>query len=559
MYNFLSKRIPDNRFTRKYLQDFPKMAAEYHAKPIYALPYSLFKLYHENGNRVQYETYYFEIRKRCDVFAAMILSGYPEYITDLQDVLCAICEEYTWALPAHVPKEHTIEQEVTRIDLFAAETAMMLSEIWYLCQDQFDHEINSRIIYELRRRIVNPYLNCPTKWGKNNWSSVCAHGVIMTFIYLGLDQEFKRACPELMDSLEYFLSSYQEDGCSTEGALYWSYGFENFVYAASLLREYTNGEIDYFKSEKVHSIAKYGFYTYFCDNLTLPFSDSPHQLNYNIGLYHFLKKEYPELPLPSENRAAMFGDETRCRFFEMIRNLYWFDESLKGQDTPIERFDFPASQVFIRNRKKYHFACKGGHNNEPHNHNDIGSFVFVYDSKYILDDPGWCEYEKNYASEKRYTDFICAMSAGHSVPIINGQGQVFGQEQKGEIIHLSDTYIELDISNAYKLPGIQAKRSWRLTDDFVEMRDCFSGTSTVIERIVTRIEPQIDETGTVNIQDVTLESNAGKPKISSCSFVPRSVSHIGMKSIETLYMIDYSLNKDIFVLHVVPLKDTPKT
>ena len=215
MYNYLSKRIPDNRYTRRYLKDFPKMAEEYRAKPIPAIPYSVFKLYQTTGSRVEYEAYYFDVRKRCDVFAAMVLSGHDEYIVDLENTLCAICEEYTWALPAHIAKDHTIEQEVTRIDLFASETAFMLSEIWYLCRDVLDPEVCARMLNELRRRIVDPYLKAPSKWGASNWSSVCAHGVLTTFVYLGLDEALKQALPELLDSLETFLSSYQDDGYCT--------------------------------------------------------------------------------------------------------------------------------------------------------------------------------------------------------------------------------------------------------------------------------------------------------------------------------------------------------
>lgn len=549
MYNHLSKRIPDNRYTRRYLKDFPDLAEAYRARPIPAIPYSVFRLYQTTGSRVEYEAYYFDVRKRCDVFAAMALSGHDEYIADLEDTLCAICEEYTWALPAHIAKEHSIGEEIARIDLFAAETAFMLSEIWYLCRDRLDPEVCARMLYELRRRIVEPYLSAPVKWGRNNWSAVCAHGVIATFIYLGLDDEFSRARPALLDSLEDFLSSYQDDGYCTEGALYWSYGFESFVYAASLLREYTRGELDYFRREKVRAIARYGFYTYFDGNMTLPFADSPHRLNFNIGLYHFLKKEYPELPLPDESRAALFGDEARCRFFEMTRNLYWFDEALTGGDACVAQYDFPISQVFIRNRPGYHFACKGGHNDESHNHNDVGSFVVIRGGEYVLDDPGWPEYDKWYFSDRRYTDYICAMSEGHSLPIIDGQGQKPGRARAARVVAASADEIAIDLSAAYAIEGVEVVRTWRLLPDGVELRDRIAGARTVVERFVTRVEPTLQTDGTARIAGCALVG-PGTPTISTRTFVPRLVSNIGMKPVETLYLIDYaaSAGESVFTL-----------
>ena len=168
-----------------------------------------------------------------------------------------------------------------------------------------------------------------------------------------------------------------------------------------------------------------------------------------MWLYHFLKKEYPELPLPSEDGAALFGDEKRCRFFEMMRNLYWFDEHLAGNSETPAAFDYPQSQVFIRSRSGYHFACKGGHNDEAHNHNDVGSFILIHNREYVLDDPGWPEYDKWYFGGKRYTDYICAMSQGHSLPIINGQGQKAGAEYAGKLLSSSGDEITIDLSGAY--------------------------------------------------------------------------------------------------------------
>ncbi|MBR5742857.1 MAG: heparinase II/III family protein, partial [Clostridia bacterium] len=401
-------------------------------------------------------------------------------------------------------------------------------------------------------RIVDPYLKDQPRWGRNNWSSVCAHGVVTTFIYLGLDEEFEKARPALLRSLEDFLSSYKEDGYCTEGALYWSYGFESFVYAASLLREYTKGELDYFRREKVRAIARYGFSTFFEGNLTLPFADSPHRLNYNIGLYHFLKKEYPELPLPDEAHAAMFGDEARCRFFEMMRNLYWFDETLAGGDRVGMSCDFPVSQVFLRSKKNYHFASKGGHNGESHNHNDVGSFIVIAGGEYVLDDPGWPEYDRWYFSEKRYTDYVCAMSEGHSLPIINGEGQKPGEERAGKLISLEEDRIAIDLSGAYGAEGVGILRTWILHDDGVEIRDTVTGAETVTERFVTRLEPAIREDGTVRIADSILSSASGTPEITSRTFVPRLVSNIGMKPVETLWLIDFpaSCGENVFRLTV---------
>ena len=45
----------------------------------------------------------------------------------LEDTIWAICDEYTWSLPAHIS---WAKDERTDVDLFASETGYALSEGW---------------------------------------------------------------------------------------------------------------------------------------------------------------------------------------------------------------------------------------------------------------------------------------------------------------------------------------------------------------------------------------------------------------------------------------------
>lgn len=540
MYNGFGKSLPQNAFVRKYLKDFPAMADVYIRSVPESLPYHDFILFHKTGSRTEYESGYFAHRKRMDVLVCEALRGRDECLPALEDILAAICEEYTWALPAHIPVNAQPEETVTRIDLFAAETAGALSEILMMLGDRLSPGICARIRYELRRRITEPYLRKRTVWGRSNWSAVCANGVLTAMLIPEVNSRIGEALPGIMDSLETFLASYAEDGCCTEGALYWSYGFGNFVYAASLLREYSGGKIDYFARTKVKRIAEFGFAVYCTENYTLPYSDGPHQLNFNIGLFHFLKKEYPGLPLADERFAAPFGEETRCRFADMIRNIFWYDPALEADGRHPARQDFTEAQWFIRRRENYIFSCKGGNNAEPHNHNDIGSFIVLKDGLFLLDDLGWPEYDKNYfASGHRYSDYICAASEGHSVPIPDGRGQQEGPERKAVVTENGESRITLDISGAYGVPGLKIVRTWELREDGVLIRDAVPGAWQVTERFVTRIEPVREGRG-VRIGDAFLTPMyEAECLISSEEFTPRLVSHIGLSEKETAWLIDF--------------------
>ncbi len=540
----LPNRLPDNAHTRAYLENFFPLAEEYVKTPPIALSYMKFSLFAETGSRVEYETDYFEHRKRMDVLWAMVMLGKNEYLPAFCDILNAILEEYTWALPAHVTGAKTVGELVTRIDLFAAETAGALSDILCECKDVLPEPLKARIRYELMRRVVTPYLEKPQRWGRNNWSAVCANGVINTFLRLGLFEEFERAKKNLLASLDLFLDSYQNDGCCTEGALYWSYGFGNFVYAASLLRDHSDGAIDYFALPKVKAAAKFGFAVYLGENLTVPYSDGPHRLNFNIGLYHFLKKEYPDLPLPDERFEARLGDEERCRFADISRNLLWYDETLAPSPVLPERVDYPETQWYIRSRYGFSFSCKGGHNGESHNHNDVGSFFVLKDGQFLLDDLGWPEYDGGYFGSRRYKDYVCAMSEGHSLPILDGQPQKAGAEFAAKVIRADRERIVMDLSGAYDLPGLHFVRVWSLDCQSVTITDAIAGVSEITERFVTRIKPVVSD-GAVRIAGAELlPVIPAEPKLSKADFTPRLVCHLGMEERETAHFIDYSYHGD---------------
>ncbi len=81
---------------------------------------------------------------------ALLYPDDPAYRDEAQDTIMAICEETCWALPAHtggVP-----EEDAACIDLFAAETGMMLAEIRYVPEDRLDAVVRDRIAAEAGRR-----------------------------------------------------------------------------------------------------------------------------------------------------------------------------------------------------------------------------------------------------------------------------------------------------------------------------------------------------------------------------------------------------------------------
>ncbi|MCX7028308.1 MAG: hypothetical protein NT061_12690, partial [Spirochaetes bacterium] len=160
------------------------------------LPFSLFRLFDETGDRGRYEALYFPHRRRLVAAGlAAWLWGGVEKLSGLEDLLWSICNEYTWALPAHLegtcldpvclgpsrpasadlgtPEKASPWLHSEYLDLFSCETAFALSEILSLVGGDLTPIVASRAKAEVKRRILEPFLarSKPWRWEEmvNNW------------------------------------------------------------------------------------------------------------------------------------------------------------------------------------------------------------------------------------------------------------------------------------------------------------------------------------------------------------------------------------------------------
>jgi hypothetical protein len=116
---------------------------------------------------------------------------------------------------------------------------------------------------------------------------------------------------------------------------------------------------------------------------------------------------------------------------------------------------FPDLKVMLlrdsENPKEGMFlAMKGGHNDESHNHNDVGSFVVYKNGLPVLIDAGVGEYTKQTFSPDRYK--IWSMqSLYHNLPSFDGVGQHNGAQykSKNEVYSKEERSLTLYITDAY--------------------------------------------------------------------------------------------------------------
>lgn len=497
----------------------------------------LFDYFYETGSRKEYEAEYFKRRGALLMSALMsFIYGGGDYIKTLSETIELICDEFTWALPAHMSKDNPRPDRV--IDLFAAETGQALSEICDIMGDKLPSGIRERIRTELERRIIRPFMEESFEWESftHNWAAVCGGAVGMTFLYAFPD-EFRYVEDRINSAMQSYLSGFGDDGISPEGLGYWNYGFWYFTGFADLYKNRRG--IDIMDSEKVKRIAMCQQNLFLRGNSIISYSDCGRYERFNSGLAHYLRDRFGSEVKIIGNELSN-GVDNCYRFLSCLRSFIWINEDLAGLNEPQEKESyFDDAEWYVYRGDKFAFSAKSGNNGESHNHNDIGSFIIASDEGQLLADYGSGEYTHDYFTEKRY-EHLCTSSRGHSVPIIDGKYQLAGAEFKGAVIKHGGGVFEADIARAYGSAVKRLNRRFVISDNMVELTDSFEfdddKTHDITERFISVIKPEFKD-GNAVIGNLILE----------CDKIPEIGSEI-LKSHsakdDVLYFIDYKAEKN---------------
>ena len=509
-------QVKENPLLKRSFDALEKCRDFYRDQPLYSIPFSMFKRYEADGDRTEFEYAekgYFRHRGHLETW---VISSWlyqdKRDIAMLEDTIWAICDEYTWALPAHMSGKQglyaCLQEDRYTIDLFAAETGDTISEALFMLEDKLDPILVKRARRELEKRIFSRYqsgLGTGDFWwekGTNNWSAVCAGSVGMAAM-CGIDDNERLAdiIYNLLSSMRYFMSGFAADGSCLEGIGYWSYGFGYFASFADMLYRRTGGEIDLFNDEDVHKVALFPQKTFFYGSRTVSFSDAGSWGGVSLGMTCMLMQRYSDMKIPATANISYGPGINGCHRFALTFHDYlWTPTSIPEEAADFEIYPLPAAQWFIGSGKdRFGFAAKAGNNSEPHNHNDVGNFITYKNGDEFFCDLGSGEYSKQYFDNRtRYTFPHCG-SHGHSVPIINGDGyQKAGSEYAASDVVVNDSGISMDMAPAYKLDTVKSLRrafTFDKENAVVKIEDNFEFTeapSSLLERFVTKIKPEIN-------------------------------------------------------------------
>jgi hypothetical protein len=498
------------------IEGFPRLTEEF------------FSQFEKTGNRLQYEDAYFGRRKYLLVYALEALNlkknGEKVSMGKLEWVLEEILNERCWALPAHVNRQSDPAWEYT-LDLFAAETAQTLSEIGWIFRHELDQAVKIRLDEEVYRRVLETFGKSAKGsygWEKdcNNWNAVCGGSVGAAAWYQKQGTENERQKQEMdgiidriCEDLSCFLDSFSEDGACMEGLGYWEYGMSYYIMFADLLRQPGGENRELLVKDKVKKIMEFQQICYFPGGRTISFSDGDSRGKFRMGLTCYLAMEDPQVEIPDVKNAMDFGGDPCYRWNAGYRDWLWTERYLeqacvekkeeKSDDTRWSSRILPDAQWAIFNGNNLvSVACKGGHNGEPHNHNDVGSFLYYIGDEEIISDLGAGEYTKKYFGPERY-EILCNSSRGHSVPVIEGKYQCAGREYGAESFRgVNPWTVEISYKKAYAIDQSgELKRKIHFIPETgtLQIEDTFTGSREekviMSETLVTRQQVKVEKEG----------------------------------------------------------------
>ncbi len=524
----------------KYIRQIYDAAAALYDADMPELTEEKFTLFETVGNRLEYEHDYFMRRRFLTVFGCAVMLPLTDekakkYTEKLERIIASVCDEECWALPAHVNRNDP-DWRIT-VDLFASETAQALAELYSRLKGVLPELLSRRMRAEIMRRVIEPFaVKKPYAWWERsdmNWNAVCNGSIGMAALDL-LDAEpelQEKLVRRVYENLDSFLSGFADDGACLEGIGYFTYGFYYYMGFMDLLARKAvvrkiplpdRIRIDKPKSvlrallpEKCRKIAEFQQKCYFPSGLPVSFSDGSKHEKYRIGLTCRLAGLYEAVELPDIASAADFDHDPCCRFLMAERDITWSAEYLKqiqddtysdgiaadiksNENNGLKTYLLPSAQWAIgHGRSGGGYAVKGGHNAEPHNHNDVGSFIYALGDRPLLTDLGAGEYTAQYFKDETRFGYICCSSLGHNVPVINGHGQQAGREYACDGFGAEGEAVRLSFAGAYGDPALRSlNRSIKYEPDEerLTVEDVFDSDGCMIEEnLVTQDETEISD------------------------------------------------------------------
>lgn len=472
---------------------------------------------------------------------AELAEGKGRFVDQLIDGMWHICHMPSWVLSAHLPRQRSNrslpDPREQLIDLGSGALGAQVAVAWHFFHETFD-KVNPSISYvvedAVKRQILDPYLD-PAEYKANwwlgfdiekgrllnNWTPWCNADVILCFLLMEKDPErLELALKQSARSVDKFMAYIKTDGACEEGPAYWGHAAGKLYDYLQIMHDASGGRFSFFDTPMIRDMGEYISRSYVKDGWVVNFADATARLSftpsliYNYGnavgsremmdfaIYNLADKEKGAFrnPVPVIWNDAYRALESLRNIGQMTQQTEVLNARIASGETMESCMDslrknvpafvwYPETEFCYMRHGNWFFAAKGGHNNESHNHNDIGTFSLYVDGLPVFVDAGVGTYTKKTFSAERYT--IWSMQSDwHNLPLINGSSQVFGREHRSSDVSVSSRRdggkFSLDISGAYM--SAADCRSWKRTFDIK------GGKLTITDKYIlnNRVMPDVE-------------------------------------------------------------------
>jgi hypothetical protein len=455
-------------------------AAPFRERPWPLLTATAYARYSADGDRQAYERPY--IARRDKLIAAVVTAALAGDAgdagnADITDGVWLLCEESTWCLPAHQPGGLP-DPDKPQVDLFAAETAALLA--WTAA---LTGEHAARVRREVVTRVLDPYrarddwhwLGLGGRGRLNNWTP-WIHANLLTASFLLDDQPCPTAI-RAVAALDRYLDGVPADGGCDEGASYWWRAGASLFECLRTLAEACGSDFGAFRLPKVRAIARYPMTAHVAGDAHVNFADGPVRPPGTVPhlLYRFAAavgdaqlRQHARAMRPEHASLVTGPNGSLGRVLAAATDDEWAALPPARFPAPLQSWLPDTGVLTAREREGdtagLFLAAKAGHNDESHNHNDVGSFIVARDGRPLLIDPGAGAYTRQTFGPGRYQIWTM-QSSWHNAPAPGGHPQAAGREYRaaGVSASLSEAAAELTLDLAAAYPAAAGVRSWRRT------------------------------------------------------------------------------------------------
>lgn len=494
------------RLDSEKMKNIVARAEEYLSVELEVIPLSKFRAYLGEGSVSAYGTpFYARLNMLIYLALAEKHEGGGRFTEKLCDVLWAMLEETSWVIPEHtqhIPASMGTHSPVPLVagdkylhglELGAIYRAATIALVCHLLPSELDSVspiIRERAIYQLKDRIIKPYLNGRFWWtGEfgnkvNNWCPWNVSNILLVTALVEEDLAVReKVASQALKHIDNFTNQYKADGGCEEGPTYWSAAAGSLFDCLELISDMSGGEIDVYSHPLVRAMGEYEPRMNICGTRFVNFADGGATVHPDGAML----RRYGERC--GSDVLISFGD-VMSSYGDVFCSPSHPYRTLKNLVTPRKNW----SEVVPRAAKKSYFsdlkvvvlresenpserfflAAKGGHNGESHNHNDVGSFVVYYGGEPVLIDAGVGAYTRQTFSPDRYK--IWSMQSNyHNLSIINGEGQRNGARyaSRDEVYDPDAASFTMQIADAYpdEAGVISYVRSLALLDGAVSVKD----------------------------------------------------------------------------------------